>query len=115
MNAHPPTRLALRGIRLGGLLLLVALSACVAPERKPIQVEAVFIDNLLRCALPCAPFSVAVACQAPRHLICKCASGEKWDVDLPEPAPVPKPQGYARPPGLPERLWPLRRAARARA
>src|SRR5712692_3812874 len=115
MNAHPPARLALRGIRLGGLLLLLVPLACVAPERKPPQVEAVFIDNLLRCALPCAPFSVAVACQATRHLICKCVSGETWDVELPEPASTPKPQGYARPPGLPERLWPLRRAARARA
>ncbi len=100
MNAHP--RLALRGIRLGGLLLLVAAGACVAPERKPTpEGNSLYYGY---CAWKCETrhLEMGFVIEWEDHRDCYCGK------PLPEHA-------YARPPGLPERLWPLRKAARARA
>ena len=85
-----------RGHRLGlGLVVLLFAGCAAAPQPVPtplpeVKLVPVFIDDLARCAFPCAPMPIEFACRAPGRLKCKCADGTTVDVTQPEP---PKPDG----------------------
>ena len=101
MNAHPPAGLALRGIRLGGLLLLAALGACVAPERKPTtEGNSLYYGY---CVWTCETRRLEMGFVIEYEAGKECWCGK----------PVPE-HAYARPPALERPSWYGRRA-RARA
>ena len=104
-----------RGRRLGlGLVVLLFAGCAAAPQPVPtplpeVKLVPVFIDNLVRCALPCAPMPIRWACQEPGHLKCKCADGADADVVVPllpqpgglnwpwwDPPPILRPLGPPR-------------------